>query len=657
MATLPTFEKILLEVHQSLGISQKQTNQKNRFAEHLNTLNKHEQMLEIIIDELCTATEIDDLDEEALDAFIFNLYDTAICYTELYSKVYTFNANKQNIIWHLLGFYFAPSLARLAAFWNFPQLDKGMPRGRFWYLPDRYMPKKQGELYLPIPQVMDWFFDLWGKSPREYAEFYGREFNKHKTDSVERMFNKWQNGVTPEVVTIQEYFRDDLKLEFSGCFELKGSLSLQEKYQAAKEFINKKNLNAKELHAELLLNQIPDEESEDWEKAYFVKWVAERYQKPTNKIIRRRFLMARMFQDGYIRLLKFLFPNVSLLCMEPFANKLLQIIDIYQIIYNLTVHSRTEVGDTDSLSEFRENKYFEEKLIKESPFDYLTLFSGILPSDAYKNRAISELSQVLTQYFDWAGKELPDFLVYAEYPNFKAVEYKLKYITYYAELAEDIKRIKGLLNNPEALEQENNFEALHHVYKDLNRSRKKSFMKYLEKNAKTDREKMYVILEKLHDRLNRHIRQVDDCIQVENLLKQAESNTESELWNAPILKYKASHALYQNKFDEALELFKQALEAGKSRHFGIQLSEIARDCLALAVSMKKIDHKTQEKFYRTAVNGGILQYKNSNLAIYSLFLHPPVSFENYAQYCCKYFLENLYKPYLEYKYEQPRTHN
>ncbi|ASK27524.1 hypothetical protein [Neisseria chenwenguii] len=527
MATLPTFEKILLEVHQSLGIYQKQTNQKNRFAEHLNTLNKYEQMLEIIVDEICAATEIDDLDEKARFDFIQNLCDTAFCYTELYSKIYTFNANKRNIIWHLLGFYFAPSLARRAAFWNFPQLDKGMPRGRFWYLPDWHMPKKQGELYLPIPQVMDWFFDLWGKSPREYAEFYDSKFNKHKADSVERMFNKWQNGVTPEVATIREYFRDDLKLEFSGCFELEDSLSLQEQYQAAKAFMNKKNLNAKELYAELLLNQIPDEESEDWEKAYFVKWVAERYQKPANKIVRHRFLMARMFQDGYIRLLKFLFPEVSPLCAEPSTNKILQIIDIYHAIYNLTVEANVEVGDKDYFSEFRENKYFEKELQKYQ-LDYLTLFSGILPSDVYENRAIAELSQVLTQYFDWAEDDLPDFLSYPEYPkSLKAVEYKLKYITYYGELIHDIERIRGLLNNSQALEQENNFEALRHVYKDLNRSRQKSFMKYLEKNAKTDREKMCVILEKLHNKLNLSIRQADDCVQVTNLLKQAESNTET----------------------------------------------------------------------------------------------------------------------------------
>ena len=53
----------------------------------------------------------------------------------------------------------------------------------------------------------------------------------------------------------------------------------------------------------------------------FIELLAIRYAKPEPKIIRHYFLMARIAQDCYIRLLKFLFPNVDKLCPDPSKNK------------------------------------------------------------------------------------------------------------------------------------------------------------------------------------------------------------------------------------------------------------------------------------------------------------------------------------------------
>ena len=74
----------------------------------------------------------------------------------------------------------------------------------------------------------------------------------------------------------------------------------------------------------------------------FIELLAIRYAKPEPKIIRHYFLMARIAQDCYIRLLKFLFPNVDKLCPDPSKNKLLQLM---LLISHLPIKSRIGLSD------------------------------------------------------------------------------------------------------------------------------------------------------------------------------------------------------------------------------------------------------------------------------------------------------------------------
>ena len=55
----------------------------------------------------------------------------------------------------------------------------------------------------------------------------------------------------------------------------------------------------------------------DDENAHFVTLLAQRYRPPSPRTIRQYFRVARAVQDGYVRLLKFLFPDVDPLCAKP----------------------------------------------------------------------------------------------------------------------------------------------------------------------------------------------------------------------------------------------------------------------------------------------------------------------------------------------------
>src|SRR3546814_12131365 len=55
--------------------------------------------------------------------------------------------------------------------------------------------------------------------------------------------------------------------------------------------------------------------------------------------IRRRLQVARLMQDSYTRLLKFLRPGVAPDCADPARNKLLQLTTLFGTIYNLTIEA------------------------------------------------------------------------------------------------------------------------------------------------------------------------------------------------------------------------------------------------------------------------------------------------------------------------------
>jgi len=134
MSTLPLPEAILLEIHQSLSGQKYQTSKKYKFATAQDSLAAHEAMgLEImrsIFNKL-------DLDPQAQECALGNFMEFAHAYKTVELNTWTLDADERQVLWMLLGYFFVPGLARYVAFWNLEEvLDKGMPGGRFWYLPN-----------------------------------------------------------------------------------------------------------------------------------------------------------------------------------------------------------------------------------------------------------------------------------------------------------------------------------------------------------------------------------------------------------------------------------------------------------------------------------------------------------------------------------------
>ncbi|MDB5868804.1 MAG: hypothetical protein JWP96_1136, partial [Polaromonas sp.] len=107
-------------------------------------------------------------------------------------------------------------------------------------------------------------------------------------------------------------------------------------------------------------------------------------------ILRQHLRIARMAQDGYQRLLAALCgTEIEASCADPAQNKLLQLIPLFQNIYNLTIGAYQSAGTVEE-----EDDWFEACL---APWDKADLLLSIVPSR--KETAYLELAQRLTRKF------------------------------------------------------------------------------------------------------------------------------------------------------------------------------------------------------------------------------------------------------------------
>ena len=159
-------------------------------------------------------------------------------------NIWTFAADQRQVLWSLLSHFYIPSLARRIAFWNLGQpMDKGMPGGRFWYLPDLREEDGQTSIHMPVAQVVDWLLDLLGTSSKqEVASLLGQS---QKADEFLRSLYNWRKGTsTITAQKIDEYFAgdDNAKLDFKGVFTPDPKQTPAEQFDQALEFVQRKGL-------------------------------------------------------------------------------------------------------------------------------------------------------------------------------------------------------------------------------------------------------------------------------------------------------------------------------------------------------------------------------------------------------------------------------
>jgi hypothetical protein len=672
VSALPTTEAILLEIHQSFcgnidSTTKKpfSTDQMAKFASGQKSLASLKEMGTKILLDVFQAL---DLDPQAQMDALGNYVKFGNTYKFLELNTWTFAADQRQVLWALLGHFYVPGLARGVGCWSLGQaLDKGMPGGRFWYLPEPQEVNGETSLYMPVAQVIDWLLDLLGASKKDALKGLASQLKANKDqhkdvkevhlDAVIRSLENWSRGTLIDLGKIEEYFSDDFEPDFQGAFKLKYVISPSAQFASALEFVRCKGLlTAEQLRFEIpmtqdgLLEEVLACNVNEDVQAVFVECVAVRYAIPSMHTIRQRLLLARAVQDGYYRLLNVICPGVAKDCADAEQNKLLQLFAIYKLVYNLTVDAWRNCGDQ---GETAENEWFEEHLPE---WDKPGLFLSILPSR--RASANQELAHWMTrQFFDMQpGGELENYVESDPESQVAIVKRNMERASQFGdEIMTELSLVERMkAASPwRALQTESRFWVVSQVAQNrsLTPLARQAAIPRMRELASTPSQTVQAIVLELDALLNveRKVLLKGAEEKVQALLEEAEASAGYELWKATILQYKAKHLLSCNDFDGAFLSFQEALAAGTERSFGPLLGDVGRDCLAVAVATQKgVGRKmilnNYEKYYRAMLAGGVMAECEEIPSI-----------EDTARWAYTYFWDTLYKPYPGYPTQRPQS--
>lgn len=651
MTALPQVQALLLEIRQSLGRKAYQTGKKDDFAQGLGKLETLEVMGSEVLGSIYEGL---DMDPQARQDAIHSLVEFGNAHKFLELKIWTFAADPRQVLWSLLSHFYIPGLARRIGLWNLGHvLDKGMPGGRFWYLPEPQEKEGQTSIHMPVAQVVDWLLDLLGASSKqEVASLLGQS---QKADEFLRSLHNWRTGSsTINAKKIEEFFADsdNATLDFKGVFKPDPQLTPAEQFDQALDFVQKKRLTAPAmLRAEIPMTQdgvleaVLGRQADEAIQAAFVHHLAERYAQPTMRTIRQRLRVARMVQDGYIRLLKTLCPGTDPLCTDPQQNTLLQLVALYKWVYNLTIDAWRHCHH---LGEAAENQWFEEHL---PPWEKESLLLSITPS--LRSMGNQVLAHWLTrQFFDMQpGAPLEDCFPLDAAQEPAITQSKLDRIRAFDdEIAREnqlVERIKT--SSPwRALQGEASYWVVGQVAQSpaISPLARQAATQRLRELASTPAQTVQTVMLELDAYLNaekRH-RSKDVQARVEALLTEAEASEGYALWKAPLLQYKAKHLLACNDFAGAERCFKDALKAGRERNYGPLVGEVGRDGLACAVANQKLPTDNHNPYYRAILQGDVVDCS------YGI-----PSIQDVARQAAEHFWDTLYKPYPGVEAEQRRS--
>lgn len=662
MATIPTFEELLLEVHQSLGLKFEQKDKK-KLPRLEKPLADHVSRVKSLLDGIFAAVG---LDARAQADAMHNVLEWANFDKSVELKTWTFNADRRQILWHLFGYSYAPALGRRLAFWTLEgQLDKGMPGGRFWYLPAERLHDGGRQLVMPVAQVVDWLRDLLGAPMEEARLGLGGEAARARqqliddargeTDvyaSMARELEYWRNGVLPHVSTIEKYFPDDARLTFKGALRPSTELPLLERLQRAIDFVNSKNLDADLLRDEIPMTEpgrleaILAHRASDDDSQRFTELVEERWSVPSTATVRSRLLVARMFQDGYRRLGSFLLgTSFDESCADPQRNKLLQLIALFQTAFNQTIRAFRETADPRE-----QDALFDSYL---APWDKEGVFLAIAPSR--HSVGALELSELLTRSFAKLSPDSPlQDLVGDDEASAKAIATRecLRLAARDEQRAAIRSCVDSLTSGSpfRKLRQQTNYLVMSQVAQSFALPPKIREMACVRASelAETHSERVGAIVLQLHSLFHRprSDRPKDMQKRVEQLLALADASPAFGEWEAVLLQYKAKHHLAINEFELARKLFDAALAACHERNYGPIRGEIARDAFAVVVERPPVGFSlgNYEGYLRNMLSfGALFPDDEGNLP----------TLEDTACEVSEYFWECLYAPYPGVGAEEP----
>lgn len=645
MAHLPTFEEILSEVHVRFGLEALPS--KSRFTGYKMEVDGHVERGQTLLQQIYEALEFDG--RACRDASeVVGKLGGILKAIEL--KTWTGNASQQQVLWHTLACIHVPVWARNTAFWSLaniehdlPPIDAGMPGGEFWFLPSAN--PETGEVKLPITKVIDWLLDLLGApSVDNLSTAIGNKNLREReggNDAAVRTLRNWLVGVVPkDAEKIEEVFPNDAALSFVGAFAVDEAWTSDEQFQNALKFI----VDRRKLSAEQLSEQIPmtperlrpvfDGSASEKEKAAFVRNVAIRYAAPDMATVRQRLRVARLVQAGYLDLVKYLCP--ALLpeqAHDPRQNKVLQLISLFETIYNKSIRA-WHYGNTEA----EQDAWFEAQFPPLSFYDRMLV---IQPSLDWETR-VNLLAERLTRHFLMLQPEdgLEDFVAAKKDDLLATLQPWVKRIQLELEEDQGVENLQEKVRSgspKRAMQAENNFWVLSQFVQSdgLTDWIRQCALARMKELAASSLERGNVRLLELGFLLNvdSRSRPKDAREQVQSLLDSVQADAEAwEQWKAPLLRFRAKHALFESRVADAEKDFKAALDACSERAYGGLRGEIARDGFATAIVRGAMNPQNHVPYYR-------------NMLHFMEFPNGVPSFEDAAAECEEFFWSTLYQPY------------
>ena len=244
MALIPTFETIIFEIRKSFGLNDKKTAKgKSKFLLIDEDFVNHEDLYTSLKKDLFEYLKLSPSDSSAMTRQFLSMGQHLI---NISQHVFTRSMSQPQVSWFMATHSIIPALARTAAYWQLDSImDKGMPSGSFWYLPEEI----NGELKLPLAQVMDWLVHLIDKSDgleqlieRIYGSdnYVGKSQNQGtEKSSIKRNLINWQTKPDASKTSklIDEYFDDSIDIQFSNTYEVSKNESIKDSIYKAKEYL------------------------------------------------------------------------------------------------------------------------------------------------------------------------------------------------------------------------------------------------------------------------------------------------------------------------------------------------------------------------------------------------------------------------------------
>lgn len=645
MAHLPTFEEILSEVHVRFGL--KALPEKSRFIGYEMENERHTQRIQELLQQIYGALELDERTQKEAKRRVWKLRDIL---KAIGLKTWTGNASQQQVLWHTLACIHVPVWARNIARWSLLSVDQdmqpidaGMPGGEFWFLPT--FNQKAGKVEMPMAKVMAWLLALLeepslasGASRLAGDAFKGSEVDP---ESLTRKLRYWFTTNKPQSADeIEKLFPNELELSFPGAMPSVKDKTPVEQFENALTFI----VERRKLGVEQLSEQIPmtperlrpvfDGSASEKEKATFVRNVAIRYAAPDMATVRQRLRVARLVQAGYLDLVKYLCPDLQPeQAHDPRQNKVLQLIGLFETVYNKSIQA-WHYGNTEA----EQDAWFEKQF---APWDRYDLLLPILSSMPWEAR-VPLLAERLTRRFLSLQPEhrLEDILPTSEADLGAVLQPRIERIQRERDEDQSVENLqeKVRAGSPKrAMQAENNFWVLSQFVRSdgLTDWIRQCALARMKELAASSLERGNVRLLELGFLLNvdSRSRPKDAREQVQSLLNAAQADTEAwEQWKAPLLRFRAKHALFESRVADAEKDFKAALDACSERAYGGLRGEIARDGFATAIVRGALNPKNHALYYRDMLH--FMEFPNG-----------VPSFEDAAAECEDFFWSTLYQPY------------